>query len=184
MSTYSYNAQAFEDDLCELMKNVQISGVDVVDIMLNQAAKYVDAWPTSDEPDDSASVRRMASIIREAQQKFVREHQRVSYRLETQDPSACSRYSKEQIRTAKKTRYSKLRDGRSDSSRGETVKTKTRHVQDPDTGRILEEYPFDDPLAVVIQEALDRRILEYTGTDDPNGRPIYQRTTLGEHGLN
>ena len=60
------------------------------------------------------------------------------------------------------------------------MKTKTRQVRDPDTGRILEEYPFDDPLAVVIQEALDRRLLEYTGTNNPNGRPIYR--TLGEHG--
>jgi hypothetical protein len=62
--------------------------------------------------------------------------------------------------------------------------TKTRKIRDPDTGRILEEYPFDDPLAVVIQEALDRRILKYTGTDDSTGKPIYVRTAFGMRGPN
>jgi len=61
------------------------------------------------------------------------------------------------------------------------VETKTRQVRDPDNGRILEEYPFDDWL---LQGPLDCRVLEYTGANDPNGRPIYRRTTLGEHGPN
>src|ERR1700730_333610 len=56
------------------------------------------------------------------------------------------------------------------SSRGETVMTTTRKIRDPDTGQILEEYPFDDWLGEVLQEALDRRILEYTGKHNSNGK--------------
>jgi hypothetical protein len=54
-----------------------------------------------------------------------------------------------------------------------------RQIRDPNTGQVLEEYPLDDQFGEVLQEALDRRLLEYTGCNDPtSGRPIYQRTTV------
>jgi len=54
-----------------------------------------------------------------------------------------------------------------------------RQIRDPNTGHVLEEYSFDDQFGECLQEALDRRLLEYTGCNDPKtGRPIYQRTTV------
>lgn len=64
------------------------------------------------------------------------------------------------------------------------VKTKMRPIRDPDTGRILEEYPFDDPWGELIQRALNQGLLEYSGSHNAKGRPLYRRTTLGERGPN
>jgi len=62
---------------------------------------------------------------------------------------------------------------------------KVRQIRDPNTGLVLEEYPFDDWFGEILQGALDRRLLEYTGENDPKtGKPIYARTTVTLQGLN
>jgi hypothetical protein len=61
---------------------------------------------------------------------------------------------------------------------------KMRQIRDPSTGHIIEEYPLDDWFGECMQEALDRRLLEFTGKRDPKGRAIYHRTTVRLHGLN
>ena len=54
-------------------------------------------------------------------------------------------------------------------------------IRDPATGQIIDEYPDDgDPFPAALQEALDRRLLEFTG-EYRNGRPIFRRTAVG-HG--
>ena len=76
MSIYGNKADRFEDEVSELMRQAGISGIDVVEILLEQAAKYVDEWLPS-EPNESGrgSVRHMASIIRDAKEKFTREYE-------------------------------------------------------------------------------------------------------------
>jgi hypothetical protein len=57
-------------------------------------------------------------------------------------------------------------------------------IRHPDTEEILEEYDeADKPLAELIQEALNRRLLEYIGRA-PNGKALYERTATGLHGAN
>jgi hypothetical protein len=55
-------------------------------------------------------------------------------------------------------------------------------IRHPDTGEILEEYD-DKAFAELMQECLNRRMLEYIGRD-PNGKAVYRRTTTGMHGPN
>jgi hypothetical protein len=52
-----------------------------------------------------------------------------------------------------------------------------KHIRDPNTGQVLETYAHDDPFADVLQEALNRRLLEFTGARDARGKPIYRRTS-------
>jgi hypothetical protein len=58
-----------------------------------------------------------------------------------------------------------------------------RPIRDPNTGRVIEQMN-DDPWAELIQIALNRRLLEFTGDYDAKGRAFYRRTNLGRHGLN
>jgi hypothetical protein len=55
------------------------------------------------------------------------------------------------------------------------MRVKMRQMPDPNTGRVLEVYPFSDEFGAVLQEALDRGLLEYAGTN-ADGKPIYRCT--------
>ena len=57
-----------------------------------------------------------------------------------------------------------------------------KQVRDPDTGQVLEEYDDCDQFFEAIQEALNRRIIEFTG-QYRDGKPLYRHTSVGRHGL-
>jgi len=57
-----------------------------------------------------------------------------------------------------------------------------KQVRDPDTGQVLEEYDDYDQFFEAIQEALNRRIIEFTG-QYRDGKPLYRHTSVGRHGL-
>jgi hypothetical protein len=72
MSHYSGKCFRFEKELAELVKRAGIGGIDRVCILLDRAARHIDAWEPMES--DPASVRRMVSIIRGAEKEFTREY--------------------------------------------------------------------------------------------------------------
>ena len=57
-------------------------------------------------------------------------------------------------------------------------------VHDPDTGEIIEwlDNSPEEPWADAQQQALDRRLVKWTGEYDGRGRAIYERTDIEGRG--
>jgi len=67
--------------------------------------------------------------------------------------------------------------------------SKEFEIRDPDTGELIERIEREDfplatrrAMAVAVQEALNRRIMAFTGERDATGKPIYCSTIYeGKH---